>query len=315
MPQFSELPILEGAPAHSSWGVWGEGDRLGCWNLVDEAAAARGAAAVRSGRTYRLDAPHDPSLTTFMQRVPIEHRIEPIMGVAWDDVIDSFNTQGSTQWDGFGHFGHATLGHYGGLRREDHGVDHWARRSFATRGVLADVARWREEQGRPFDAAGGEMLPADELLQVLEAQGSPVEPGDVLLIRFGWMQWWRAGGRDSNAGLVQPGLEPSLRTCEVLWDLHIAAVGCDPSLDPIPGKWAHLQSLPTEEQTADPAFALSLSLHWMLPYLGLAIGEFFDLDDLAEDCAAGGTWDFLLTTAPMQLPGGVATPANAVAVR
>ena len=249
-----------------------------------------------------------------MGRAPFEHRLEPIMGVAWDDVVDAFNTQASTQWDGFGHFGSAH-GHYGGLGRDEHGVDHWAARSFATRGVLADVARWRERQGRPFDAAGGEMLPIEELLATLHDQGSSVEPGDVLLIRLGWMAWWRNGGSSSATSLVQPGLEPSVRTAEVLWDLHVAAVACDPALDPIPGKWAGLASPPSSEQLADPEFALGLSLHWVLPYLGLSIGEFFDLDALADDCAAADDWHCLLTTTPMHLPGGVATPANALAVR
>ena len=315
LPRFSELPVDPSAPAHSSWGVWGEGDRLGCWNLVDDAATKRGVASVRKGRTFRLDAPYDADLTRYMARSPMQHRIESMMGVAWDDVVDSFNTQGSTQWDGFGHVGSAAHGHYGGLDRDQHGVDHWAVRSFATRAVLADVARWRERQGRPFDAAGGEILPVEELLVTLDEQGSVVERGDVLLIRFGWLGWWRSGGSAVSGKLVQPGLEPSLRTVEVLWDLHVAAVGCDPALDPLPGRWQTLAAAPTAEEMADPAYALALSLHAMLPYLGLSIGEFFDLDALAADCAADGDWYCLLTTAPMHLPGGVATPANAVAVR
>lgn len=254
-------------------------------------------------------------LTRFMSRAPFEHRVERIMGAAWDDVIDSFNTQGSTQWDGFGHFGNDRHGHYGGLERGDHGVHHWAARSFVTRGVLADVARWREQQGRPFDAAGGEMLTIDELLATLDDQGSVVQPGDILLVRFGWLAWWRAGGAASASALVQPGIEPSLRAAEVLWDLHVAAVACDPALDPIPGKWRTLTSLPTPEQLADPGYALELTLHALLPFLGLPIGEFFDLDALAADCAELQDWYCMVTTAPMHVPGGVATPANAIAIR
>lgn len=315
LPTFAELPVKASAPPHSSWGVWSDGDRLGCWNLVDEAAARRGAASVRSGRWFRLDAPHDPQLTRFMSRTPFEHRIESIMGIAWDDVIDSFNTQGSTQWDGFGHVGNDRHGHYGGLARDDHGVHHWAARSFVTRGVLADVASWRERQGRPFDAAGGEMLPVDELLATLDDQGSTIEPGDVLLIRFGWLKWWRAGGRTSSTQLIQPGIEPSLRVAEVLWDLRVAAVGCDPALDPFPGKWSTLATPPTPDQLADPAYAIGLTLHALLPFIGLSIGEFFDLDALAADCAEARDWNCMLTTAPMHVPSGVATPANAIAIR
>lgn len=60
---------------------------------MDDEAARRGAAAVGTGRTYRRDAPHDPALARYMGRAPFEHRVEGVMGVAWDDVLDSFNTQ------------------------------------------------------------------------------------------------------------------------------------------------------------------------------------------------------------------------------
>jgi hypothetical protein len=56
-------------------------------------------------------------------------------------------------------------------------------------------------------------------------------------------------------------------------------------------------------------------LHTVLPMLGLSIGEFFDSDALAQDCAAAGDWTCLITSAPMQLTGGVGTPANALAIR
>jgi hypothetical protein len=53
----------------------------------------------------------------------------------------------------------------------------------------------------------------------------------------------------------------------------------------------------------------------ILPALGLAVGELFDFDELAERCAADGRWTFLLAAVPLNLPGGVGSPANAVAIR
>lgn len=315
LPSFKDLPVKSSYPAPSSWGVWGAGDKLGCWNTIDEAAIRRGAACVRGGRTFSLNAAYDAAMTTHMGRTPLRHGVQPIMGVAWDDVLDGFNTQASTQWDGFGHFGSRGHGHYGGLPREGHGVDAWAERGFATRGVLADLASWRESVGRPIDVAVGEMLPIEELALTLEHQGSVLESGDVLLVRFGWLRWWRETKPPADSPLRLPGIEPSLRAAEMLWDSHIAAVAGDPGLDPIPGKLAQLRAFPSDEQFADPAFALDLSLHNVLPYLGLSIGEFFDLDALAADCAADRDWTCMVTTAPMQLPGGVATPANAIAIR
>ena len=53
----------------------------------------------------------------------------------------------------------------------------------------------------------------------------------------------------------------------------------------------------------------------LLPLLGIPIGELWDLDALAEDCAATGTYDSFFTSAPLNIPSGVATPPNALAIR
>jgi hypothetical protein len=52
----------------------------------------------------------------------------------------------------------------------------------------------------------------------------------------------------------------------------------------------------------------------MLPLLGMALGELFVLDRLAELCASEGRWEFLFVAVPLNLPGGVGSPANAIAV-
>jgi hypothetical protein len=49
--------------------------------------------------------------------------------------------------------------------------------------------------------------------------------------------------------------------------------------------------------------------------LGIPLGEMWDLDALADDCAATGTYDSLLTSAPLNLRHGVASPPNAIALR
>jgi hypothetical protein len=52
----------------------------------------------------------------------------------------------------------------------------------------------------------------------------------------------------------------------------------------------------------------------MLPDQGLAVGEFFWLDDLRDGCRADGVWEGLFASVPLNLPGGCASPANAVVV-
>ena len=62
--------------------------------------------------------------------------------------------------------------------------------------------------------------------------------------------------------------------------------------------------------------ALKPFLHTIiLPLLGVPLGELWDLDALADDCAATGTYDAFLTSAPLNMPAGVATPPNAIAIR
>jgi hypothetical protein len=55
--------------------------------------------------------------------------------------------------------------------------------------------------------------------------------------------------------------------------------------------------------------------HRLIPLLGMNIGELWWLDDLAEDCAADGVYEFLFTSAPLNVPGGVGSPPNALAIK
>jgi hypothetical protein len=47
---------------------------------------------------------------------------------------------------------------------------------------------------------------------------------------------------------------------------------------------------------------------------GMPIGEMWDLEALAEECKKQNRWSFFLTSAPLNLKGGAASPPNALAV-
>jgi len=193
-------------------------------------------------------------------------------------------------------------------------VHHWAERGIVGRGVLVDVARHRT-----IDASASDAITVEDLDATLSAQGVSVQAGDVLLVRTGWLAWYRgldAAARSALPGRLRaPGLARGEDVVRYLWDLHVAAVAADnPALEVYP------MDRPTDgrehPELADPAVAAAASLHWhLLPLLGMPLGELFDLDDLAADCAAEGTWDFLFTSAPLHVRAGVATPANALAIR
>jgi hypothetical protein len=52
-----------------------------------------------------------------------------------------------------------------------------------------------------------------------------------------------------------------------------------------------------------------------IPHIGLFIGEMWDLDALAHDCADDGVYEFWLTAAPQPVTGAVGAPVNPIAVK
>lgn len=47
---------------------------------------------------------------------------------------------------------------------------------------------------------------------------------------------------------------------------------------------------------------------------GTPIGELWNLEELAEECRKENKWSFFFTSAPLNVPGGVASPPNALAI-
>ena len=45
------------------------------------------------------------------------------------------------------------------------------------------------------------------------------------------------------------------------------------------------------------------------------LGELWQLSELAEGCAADGSWEFLLVAPPLRVTGAVGAPLNPVAIR
>lgn len=325
LPAYADLPVKPNAPRGSSWGVWGDNDVFGCLNLLGPERTRRGNECVRSGEVFplalELELP-DPPL---FGRPAFRHEIvSRPSGIATDDMLHGWNTQSSTQWDGFRHVRSPQHGAYSGIPEHEHGIHHWARRGIVSRGVLVDVARWRVANGIQHLPGSSSNITAADLRATLEAQHVIVEPGDLLFIRTGWVEWYRTldpvGRALCATDLHAAGLQANEATAAYLWDLHIAAVAADnPALEMWPPP---MYTLTPEERNArlaeagDIADAAALFLHLaLLPMLGMPIGELLDLDALAADCAQHSTYDFFITSAPLNTLHGVATPPNLLAIR
>jgi kynurenine formamidase len=218
--------------------------------------------------------------------------------------------QASTQWDGLGHiFDHGNA--WNGRRAGDvvtsegdntTGIETVAS-LIAGRGVLLDVGR---VIGATLGTEHGELpdgfaITTEHLEATIAAQGETarVGRGDLLLVRTGRLARARREGWGDYAGGASPGL--SFTTADWLHGTEIAGIATD--------TWG-FEVRPNE---FDVAFQ---PLHQVaIPHIGLFLGEMWDLDALAADCAADGVWEFFLTAAPLPVTGAVGAPVNPIAVK
>ena len=309
LPSFDELPEIPGLGLRHAWGVFGEGDALGSVNLVTPERVARAAASVATGELVSLDLPLDVPDPPLFGRKAYSHVVVALNRNEMDDRLDGFHPQGSTQWDALNHVRCREHGYWGGRTsdptagRNGLGIDHWAQHGIAGRGVLVDVAGWHEGEGRAFDPLEPQPITVADLEAALASQGVAPEVGDILCVRSGWVGAYRDLDADARtAYALQPtfaGLHAGEDTARFLWNAHPAALCCDnPAVEVVPG---------------DPAIG---SLHRrLLPTLGLALGEMFDFETLAERCRADGRFTFFFVAAPLKVPGGLGSPGNAMAIR
>jgi kynurenine formamidase len=164
-------------------------------------------------------------------------------------------------------------------------------RTLVSRGVLVDVARAKGvERLEPGYAITGADL--DEATKV-----KPL-PGDIVLVRTGHIRLLADGDKHAY-GYPSPGFGVDA----VRW-FHrngVAAAANDTLT---------FEALPSEMPDVFlPVHALDLV------ELGLLQGQNFWLEDLAEDCAADGVYDFLLEATPEPFVGAVGAPVVPVAVK
>jgi kynurenine formamidase len=107
------------------------------------------------------------------------------------------------------------------------------------------------------------------------------------------------GERGDYAGGPAPGL--GLASIDWIAEHEIAAVATD--------TWG-MEVQPNE--TADVGMPLHIVL---IVHLGLWVGEIWDLEALAEDCAGDGRYEFLFCGPPLPFTNAVGSPLNPMAVK
>ena len=317
LPDYDDLSTRADAPPGSAWGVFGDDDEVGCLNLITRPAVVEAASLVRKGTIFSLNLPIDlPDPPLFGRGLPQHNLLASQTNTFRDDYIDGFWPQTSSQWDGLRHIRHPQDGFYNRVGDNEIvsgggklGIEKVASRGIAARGVLLDVERFLREEGRPIDQRTSFAIDVALLQTCAQSQGVVVKPGDILLVRTGWLRWYleeatqeekeSIGGKGTAATLKAPGLSGAEENAAFLWNNRVAAVAADnPSLEVWPpgpeGGFLHYK---------------------LIPHLGMMIGELWYLEDLAADCAADEVYEFFLTSAPINITGGVGSPANALAIK
>jgi kynurenine formamidase len=306
LPDFDELPELEGLGLRHAWDVFGRDDVLGSMNNLSPEGVAAAARLVTTGEVVPLDLPLNLPNPPLFGRKAYDHVVFALNRHEMDDRLDGFHLQGSTQWDALNHVRCREFGYWGGRTQDPTdgpnglGIHHWAEQGVAGRGVLVDVAAYMA--GRDYDALIPTAVTVEDLEAILEHQGTELATGDILCLRFGWTTAYR---KLDEAGRVayseQPtfaGLHAGEEMARFIWNNHPAALCCDnPAVEVVPG---------------DPSVG---SLHRrLLPCLGTALGEMFDYEKLAQSCAHQERSTFMFVAAPLNVPNALGSPGNAVAI-
>lgn len=257
---------------------------------------------------------------------PISWQDRPVAFHGFDDEVE-FNTQCSSQWDSLVHFQHQPSGKaYNGHTVtteelvQDHGkwdttqklptLNHWhSRGGLVGRGVLIDYKKWADEQGLKFDLFDAHRITIDEIEKVAKAQDVEFKLGDIIIIRCGFTEALGDLDGDGQAKALSThrvcGVEGSVASAKWFWDKHFSAVA---------GDAIAFETIPPMIDGKEESVAHLVLHQYFLGLFGMHIGELWDLKALSAKCAESGRYSFLLTSAPLNVPGAVGSPPNALAI-
>jgi kynurenine formamidase len=218
-----------------------------------------------------------------------------------DDMI-VMPLQAATQWDALSHvyyedklyngFPADSVTSFGAYHC---GIDKVDGKGIISRGVLLDAVRHRGAE--VFLEPGNPITPA-ELDDIADGQGVTVREGDIVVVHTGW--WTRFCSTGDGA---EPGSGLHWTCASWLHDHQVAAVAADNLMveDPDP------------TNGVDGTF---LPMHMLcLRDMGLMLGEYWNLTELAADCAADGVYEFQLIAPPLRVVGAVGSPVNPIAIK
>jgi Putative cyclase len=295
----------------SNWGRWGKDDERGALNLVTPQKEVQAARLVKDGVTVSLA--HFASLEkaednfNFGETRHEMFRVDPkthVPAFALDsisfgihdgtnshlDALCHYRLQKDGQWVVFN--GHPQELDEKGCKAD--GMDRMGPGIF-TRGILVDIPLMK---GVDYLEPGTPIYPAD--LEAWEKYAHvKIGSGDAVLVRTGrWARRAKLG--PWNVGRESAGLDAT--TMPWLKRRDIALLGGDGVNDVQP---SGVQG--QGEAAGRPVHTLTIAV------MGVPLVDNAYLEDVAKEAASRKRWEFLTTVQFTRIPGGTATPFNALA--
>jgi len=304
----------------NNWGRWGADDQIGTQNLIGTQERKEAVKSVKTGKVFSLALSIDSQAPRFFTRPAPLHWMmmagsDQVVGspyaamdpnFQWNDDMFQMPLQGSTQWDAFSHVMYQDTmynGYWAGnvtafgkaavLGIQNH------KTSFVGRGVILDIARSEGHDQLPRNT----VIDAAMLDRCLKKQQVKIESGDMVLLHTGYLNLWKADFNPQEQLHYFSG-SPGLGVSALDW-CHAANVSAIAS-----------DTIAVEVFQPEDSAARRYPVHvGALVDLGLPLGEFWVLDELAADCDADKQYTFMLVAPPLNIPGAVGSPINPIAIK
>jgi len=245
------------------------------------------------GQPYFVGMPHHPVHPPFLYSLSKKHGDYVLPGGA-SSAAESMAMGGhvGTHLDALCHFSCGGKLHGGvevaAIQSYSGGIEKWSVDTVAPilrRGVLLDIARHTGADVLPVDFS----ITPDLLEAAARAANVSIEPGDVLLLRTGWGQYWEDAAR-YIAEVRGPG--PEEAGARWLSERGVFAAGSD-----------------TIAFERVPSRSMPVHVH-LLVERGIHIIEALNLEELA----AARVHTFVFVAAPLKIRGGTGSPIRPLAL-
>lgn len=308
---------LENSP--KNWGRWGPNDELGTLNFLTNQEILRGVRAVKQGKVISLglqigrkggDIVFPGRSTTIHVMTQDEGlyksgNLKPLPGgLKYADDAVFMYIQGTTQCDAIGHAWHGDKIYNGysadtttgGLTKAS--IVPIAEKGIVGRGVLLDIARYKGVK----HLAKGEAVTLEDIQGAAKKQKVEVQKHDIMVLRTGYITVFYYEGSDAYfKDLNEPGITYTKELVDWFHEMEISAFAADT-----------LSSEQTHSNTTNTMVPMHI---FLMNYLGIPIQEILWLEELADDCAKDGQYDFLYSCAPLKFVGATGSPINPLAIK